>query len=343
MSIPGTGGILNIGFTCYANAVIQAFRHCNTFDTLFQEEIYSKNLKEDCKYSILTKQFANLIQNISKITTSSSIKPMGFWYGFEQSSKDTGFEHLNRRAPHDAHEFLMFLLDSIHESLSKKLNLKITKIELKTERQKLHQMSLESWKEQFENSYSPLVPLLFGLFHVQTECSNCKNLTNKFETFNTLKGVMHNEKKLTLIESILDELNEEIIDEYACDKCSPTRHKAIRKTKIWKLPPTLIVVLKRFTFDGRKIYTPLEDFKTEEPINISNIYSPLSPDKEKQNMYQLRSIVDHHGGPNGGHYTAQAKHRSENKWFNYDDQTVSEINKPDIGSSTYILILEKSN
>lgn len=341
MSITGTGGILNIGFTCYANAVIQAFRHCNTFDTLFQEEIYNKYLKEDCKYSILTKQFANLLQSLSKISRSSSIKPMGFWHGFREASKDSGFEHLNNRAPHDAHEFLMFLLDSIHESMSKKVNLKITIVQLKTDRQKLHQQSLESWKMHFENQYSPFVPLLFGLFHVQIECSNCKNVTNKFETFNTLKGVMHNEKKNSLLESILDELNEEEIDEYACDKCAPIRHKAIRKTKIWKVPSTLIIVLKRFTFDGRKIYTPLTDFNTEEPINITTIYSILSPHREKENKYQLRSIVDHHGGPNGGHYTAQAKHRTENKWFNYDDQSVSEIDKPDIGSSTYILILEK--
>lgn len=343
MSVSGTGGILNVGFTCYANAVIQAFRHCSTFDTLFQEDTYTKYLNEDCKYSISTKQFANLIQNLSKITSSSSIKPMGFWYGFQQSSKDTGFEHLNNRAPHDAHEFLMFLLDSIHESLSKKVSLKITSIELKSERQKLHQTSLESWKTHFENQYSPFVPLLFGLFHIEIKCSNCKNVTNKFETFNTLKGVMYNEKKLTLIESIMGELNEEEIDEYACNNCSPNRHKATRKTKIWKTPDTLILVLKRFTYDGRKIYTPLTEFNTEEPVDISNIYSHLSPHKDIQKKYQLRSIVDHHGGPNGGHYTAQAKHRTENKWFNYDDQSVSEIDKPDIGSNTYILILEKTN
>lgn len=340
-SIQGTGGILNIGFTCYANAVLQAFRHCNTFETLFQEENYLTILKEDCKYSPLTKQFANLVQNLLKIPSTSSIKPMGFWYAFQESSKDGCFEHLNERRPHDAHEFLMFLLDSIHESLSKQVSLNITRIDLKTERQMLHQKSLEAWKDHFEKQYSPFVPLLFGLFHVQLECSNCKNITNKFETFNTLKGVMLNEKKLTLIESILGELNEEVIDDYACDKCSPTRHRATRKTKIWKLPLTLIIVLKRFTFDGRKIYTPLIDFNTDDPINVSDIYSPLSPEKKITNNYNLRSIVHHHGGPNGGHYTCQAKHRTENKWFNYDDQSVNEIDRVEIGSSNYILILEK--
>ena len=233
----------------------------------------------------------------------------------------------------------MFLLDSIHESFAKKISMNITKIELKSERQNLHNSSLIAWKDSFEKSYSPFVNLFFGLFHVQIVCSNCNNVTNKFESFNTLKGAMSSENKLTLIESILNDLNDEIIDEYACDKCSPNRHRATRKTKLWKLPPTLIVVLKRFKSDGNKIYTPLVSF--ESPLDLSEIFSSLSPDKLKQQKYSLRSTVDHHGGPNGGHYTSQAKNRLDDKWYNYDDQTVSEINKVDIGSSTYILFLEK--
>jgi len=335
----GNGGILNIGFTCYANAVLQAFRHCDTFETLFQEDNYNTKLNEASKYCILTKQMANLFQNLYKMNSSSSIKPMGFWFAFQQVTEGSGFEHLNERRPHDAHEFLMFLLDSIHESFAKKITMNITKIDIKTNRQMLHNKSLEAWKNNFEKSYSPFVPLFFGLFHVEIVCSNCKTVTNKFESFNTLKAAMSNDINLTLIESILNDLNDEIIDEYACDKCSPKRHKATRKTKLWKLPPTLIVVLKRFTFDGRKIYTPLLPF--ESPLDISDLYSSLSPDKFKQNKYALRSTVDHHGGPMGGHYTSQAKNRSDDKWYHYDDQSVGEIHKAEIGSSTYILFLEK--
>lgn len=335
----GVGGILNIGFTCYANAVIQAFRHCDTFDTLFQEDNYTTKLNESSKYVILTKQFANLLQNLLKMSSSSSIKPMGFWYAFQKVTEDSGFEHLNERRPHDAHEILMFLLDSIHESFAKKISMNITKMELKTERQMLHNSSLVAWKDNFEKSYSPFVNLFFGLFHVQIICSNCKSVTNKFESFNTLKGAMSSESRLTLIESILKDLNDEIIDEYACDKCSPNRHRATRRTKLWKLPPTLIVVLKRFKSDGNKIYTPLPSF--ESPLDVSELYSSLSPDKFKEQKYSLRSTVDHHGGPTGGHYTSQAKNRLDDKWYNYDDQTVTSVDKVDIGPSTYILFLEK--
>ena len=41
----GVGGIVNVGLTCYANAVIQAFRHCYNIKTLFQEGTYNKLLK----------------------------------------------------------------------------------------------------------------------------------------------------------------------------------------------------------------------------------------------------------------------------------------------------------
>ena len=331
--VEGTGGILNIGFTCYANAVIQAFRHCNSFNTLFQEDNYTKLLKDDCKYNQSTKQFANLVQTLGKITSSSSVKPMGFWFAFHESSKDTGFEHLNERRPHDAHEFLMFLLDSIHESLSKKVSLNITKVELKTERQKLHQLSLESWKDHFEKQYSPFVPLLFGLFHVQIECSNCNNVTNKFETFNTLEGTFNSNSTPKLIETLLNNLNDETVEGYNCEKCKQ-KTNALKKRKIWRLPKNLIIVLKRFTYDGRKINTPID----LGSLDFNEIYSHESPYKN-HSKYSLLSLVDHHGSISGGHYTAQGIGFSE-KWFLYDDQNVHELENPLIGKSSYILFLE---
>ena len=51
--ILGTGGIVNIGFTCYANAVIQAFRNCIKIDEIFKEGNYDKILKNNCKYNEL--------------------------------------------------------------------------------------------------------------------------------------------------------------------------------------------------------------------------------------------------------------------------------------------------
>jgi ubiquitin C-terminal hydrolase len=231
----------------------------------------------------------------------------------------------------------MFLLDSLHESLSRKVEINITKVPLKSEKQIFHQKSLEVWKSNFEKQYSPFTNLFFGIFHIQIICGDCGNISNNFETFNTLKGVIHIGEKPTLLECIHGELNEEIIDDYACDKCSPKRCKAVRKTKVWKLPKTLIVVLKRFNYDGRKIHTPIHPFGPN--IMLDSLYSASSPNK-KESEYTLRSIVDHHGSSTGGHYTAQAKHRGEEKWYVYDDQSVHSIDTPVLGDSSDIFFLE---
>ena len=337
MGTNGTGGIVNVGFTCYANATLQAFRHCHNIESLFQEDKYSTILKDGCKYNELTKQFANLIQTLSTIQSSSSIKPNGFWHAFSEAAKDSCFDHLISREPHDAHEFLMFLLDSLHESLSRKVNMNITKCDLKSEKQIFHQKSLEVWKDSFEKSYSPFVNLFFGLFHIQTLCETCGFISNKWESFNTLKGVIKKGDSPSLIECIMGELNEEIIDDYACDKCAPKRSRALRKTRVWKLPKNLIVVLKRFNYDGQKIHTPVKSFGPV--ISLEELFSHASPNK-KSCDYQLTSIVDHHGSSRGGHYTAQAKNRSEEKWFLYDDQNVHSIEGPSMGESSYIFFLE---
>ena len=330
----GTGGIVNIGFTCYANSVIQAFRQYENIIELFQEDKYTILLKNGCKYNNFTKQFANIIQTLSKINSNSSIRPGGFWNSLDTAIRDTCFEHLRSRQPHDAHEFLMFILDAVHESLSKSVNMNITKVILNSEKQKLQQKSLEIWKAQFEKNYSPFVNIFFGIHHIQVICKKCKNISNNFETFNTLKGSFNNNNNNpTIIECLLNDLNEEILEGYACDTCKE-KTEATKQTRIWKLPKNLIIVLKRFTYDGRKITTPI----ISEPLNFETIYSTLSPYKN-QTKYEIVSTVDHHGSINGGHYTAQGYNINDYKWFQYDDQNVNPLETPYIGNSTYILFL----
>jgi ubiquitin carboxyl-terminal hydrolase 4/11/15 len=156
-----------------------------------------------------------------------------------------------------------------------------------------------------------------------------------------LKGVIEkNNTKCSIIDCILGELNEEVIEEYSCDNCSPVRTRAVRKTKVWKLPETLIIVLKRFTYDGNKIHTPIEEFNTDT-LNLTKLFYENSPNNNNSN-YSLRSIIDHHGSSMGGHYTAQAKHRDTNTWYLYDDQDVRSIEKPYLGNSSYIFFFELS-
>jgi len=152
-----------------------------------------------------------------------------------------------------------------------------------------------------------------------------------------LKGVVTPGKPSeSLADMLKAELLDEEIDGYECEHCSPVRQKAVRKTYIWKLPKYVVVVLKRFNFDGRRINTPLS--LDSHTVSFNDLFSKDSPEYNATASYTLSSIVDHHGGAQGGHYTAQCK--TKGAWNIYDDETTHPIDKPIIGAATYMLWFE---
>jgi ubiquitin C-terminal hydrolase len=138
---------------------------------------------------------------------------------------------------------------------------------------------------------------------------------------------------------ISEDMPVETIDEYSCDKCS-ARHSAERKMAIWRLPQNLIVCLKRFTPDGQKIHTKISG---EQTLDLQTLFSDESPEKKAITKYNLRAIVDHHGGARGGHYTAQVKEPVSENWLIFDDESVHPISQPKFGESTYILFYERAS
>jgi ubiquitin C-terminal hydrolase len=89
-----------------------------------------------------------------------------------------------------------------------------------------------------------------------------------------------------------------------CSKCK--MHVApSKKTEIWRLPSILVLTLKRFSHNatnGRssKIYTPV-DF----PLRGLDL-SPYLPADQRADtpLYDLFSVMNHHGAMGFGHYTA---------------------------------------
>ena len=120
---------------------------------------------------------------------------------------------------------------------------------------------------------------------------------------------------------------------------------AIKNIQLWELPNILIIHLKRFkkTMYGNaekminKISFPLEG------LNVSKYYHKLS--KCDKNIYDLFAINNHTNfnkfGFNGisfGHYYSYCKNITNNKWYQYNDDKVKEINLDElISPNAYIL------
>eukprot|EP00550_Attheya_septentrionalis_P004019 CAMPEP_0198291588 /NCGR_PEP_ID=MMETSP1449-20131203/9068_1 /TAXON_ID=420275 /ORGANISM="Attheya septentrionalis, Strain CCMP2084" /LENGTH=2054 /DNA_ID=CAMNT_0043990251 /DNA_START=402 /DNA_END=6566 /DNA_ORIENTATION=+ len=168
---------------------------------------------------------------------------------------------------------------------------------------------------------------------------------------------------------------EERIPEAYCSKCKEFRVQT-KMMSIWRLPPVMIIHLKRFQFTTnmrRKlrdlVVFPLEglDFsriladaeakpkKTETngvahddetaatstdtaaPSEVPVVLSSKE-DGRSESLYDLYGVVHHQGALSGGHYVASLKSEVDGKWRMFNDAQVYEVNSRDIvDSSAYIL------
>ena len=132
-----------------------------------------------------------------------------------------------------------------------------------------------------------------------------------------------------------------------CSKCKGHK-EALKKMEIYKVPPILILHLKRFKTSkasnigpfywgqGKKINAQI-DFPIEG-LDLSSYV--LNSDKNA--IYDLYAVSNHYGGLSGGHYTAFAKNPINNQWYDFNDSRVSPASEKEIvGSAAYVLFYKR--
>lgn len=342
----GAVGLRNLGNSCYANAAIQALRQITEMTFLCLAEDSDLKKKHDNHSGDLYEAYRDLLKTMWSAHHPAFVSPDAFFKSMLSSARQSGYDQFLGRQQQDAHEFMMFILDQIFEGTKEEVNFIIQRPPAKTEQDQRVLSALQAWKSQFEKQYTPIVDIWFGLLEYKTECSACHNKTYKYESFNTLKVSMphvveEGKTPPTIQEMLKSEWHAETIEDYACERCSPKRTEAKRSVAIWRLPRCLIVMLKRFTMDGRKLRTPWTP--PSGTFNLKEFFSEASLERSREFEYDIQAIVDHHGSARGGHYVAQGYSPLDGKWYLYDDETVHPIEKPSLGESTYILILRARN
>ena len=337
----GQIGLGNMGNTCYLNAVLQCLRHVADLTVFFHKHSDTWIHEERAANSDLCRAYKDLVVSLWSGTGPAYIKPAGFVYRFRAALKGTSVEHMIAPLPHDSHEALVFLLDQLHEGMKKSLNINITAVESDPAYK-----ALMAWKDQVAPQYSPIVDYFFGLMEVSVVCTECKNVSCRYEPFNMLKVGFPNSKNATIEECIDYEFKSESLDEYHCEPChanKKARGPAVIQRRIWRLPQNLIVVLKRFNYDGSKCHA---NFSAEPVQKFEKWFTDVSPESSRTSDYTLQSVIDHHGSANGGHYTAQVRSPVSAVWNMYDDETVSLIRdgaKPHFGPMNYVLFYRKND
>ena len=342
-----------MGATCYANAVIQAFRHCKKIPWICEEERFTTLFKRSPDpiretQQRLFKTFANMIQLLEKCRQRQNVRPADFWGKFHDCIRVHSFgtfEKFQQKMCHDSHEFYLCILDILHEATAQEVEMRILRPPPQTEHDTHCMKALTVWKQQFSKTYSPFVDLFYGLYHFKVTCKGCGKESHRWEPFTELKGVPSSASSETMESMISEEFSPVTIADYDCESCRPKRQEAVQTVAVWRLPFYLIVHLKRFGSDGRKIRTQLAPLPLlgEGPVSFDSFFSKQSPEYSENQSYRLISIVDHHGSAQGGHYTSQCRSTTDStKWNVYDDDNCHPIPNPIFGESSYMLWFERT-
>lgn len=126
-------------------------------------------------------------------------------------------------------------------------------------------------------------------------------------------------------------------DPWYCPRCK--KHQlATKKFDIWSLPKTLVIHLKRFSYNKymREKIDAYVEFPTKDFDLRNFVASPIHGAAK----YDLCGVVNHFGGMGGGHYTAFAKNK-DGKFYNFDDAHVSATTEDCVVTkSAYVLVYE---
>uniref|UniRef100_A0A667ZY97 Ubiquitin carboxyl-terminal hydrolase n=1 Tax=Myripristis murdjan TaxID=586833 RepID=A0A667ZY97_9TELE len=116
-------------------------------------------------------------------------------------------------------------------------------------------------------------------------------------------------------------------DPWYCPNCKQ-HQQATKKLDLWSLPPVLVVHLKRFSYSRymRDKLDSLVDF----PLRDLDMSEFLINPNAGPCRYDLIAVSNHYGGMGGGHYTAYAKNKDDDKWYNFDDSSVSPASEDQI-------------
>ena len=132
----------------------------------------------------------------------------------------------------------------------------------------------------------------------------------------------------------------EILDKnnlWYCSNCK-VHVQASKKLEIYKVPPILIIHLKRFKTHG--FYREKLNVPIEFPVKGLDISDHAIG--EKPPIYDLYAISNHFGALAGGHYTASVYSEITDKWYNCNDSDVSE-NRDISEVSSYVLFYKARN
>ena len=345
-------GLKTFGFNCYVNSGLQCLAHLSIFSdyiTCNQEEILEiinnkienndneEEKKKNLFYLNLKNIFIKIIENKNKV-----VDPYHLLLSARNLLEENNLEYLFNGDHQDISEFVNFVVDFLHEFKGKELkNLQIKPdSEMKTSTEKITNDILKCCQTHYSKKFSFVVKKMSFFLINKVNCSACSYMSTNYETMNILYISIPESNELTLYDCLDNYCGRETMnDGWKCDECN-NQQDNYKELRIVNAPAVLMICLIRNNDNQTFGNNAKKNTKVVFPIilNIDKYLLKLGNSTPKN--YQLMAISNHYGNANNGHYISICKRG--NRWYKYDDETVSEVSVENIiTSNAYMLFYQQ--
>jgi ubiquitin carboxyl-terminal hydrolase 8 len=318
----GISGLANVGNTCYLNSCMQIISHTYELSNFIENGDYKKKLNRVPDSIVLLEW-----DKLREILWSSNcvVAPWGFIKAIQKVASIKNRDIFTGHAQNDLQEFLLFIIDCFHTSLSRDVEMQITG-SAQNSVDNLATICYEMMKNMYKKEYSEMLAIFYGI-HVSeiTSQTTGETMSMKPEPFSVLSVPIPNDKSEPSLFDCLDlycqKESLEGDNAWYNDK-TKLKENASRGIIFWSLPDVMIIDVKRWSHQNnqlKKINTIVH-----APITNADFSGYVKGYNSASYIYDLYAICNHHGGALGGHYTATIKN-ANGKWYVFNDTVVNEI------------------
>ena len=324
----GLCGLSNLGNTCFMAATVQSINNSLDLTKYFLDKTYINDYNKEKLEHIIVKEWARLCSGLWE--KNCVVAPQTFHKAIQYLSHKLGNGEFVGYEQKDAQEFLQFFIEKMHTALCQEVIITI-KGTPENEKDKMALEAMKSFKNYFNDNYSIIVKLFYGQYCSTIYCDGVKQ-SNTYDPYWSLQLEIPKRDNCTLDSCLRHFGRLETLTDFKDDG---KVYK--REMRLWCAPKNLIIVLKRFNNNNKKI----QDI-VKFPLDNLDIGEYVVGYEKTSASYSLYAIVNHMGSVDGGHYTSCCLN-TDNNWYHFDDNVVSLVKDPNdmIKSSAYILFYKK--
>jgi ubiquitin carboxyl-terminal hydrolase 8 len=333
----GLTGLKNMGNTCFLNSTIQCLSHVydlhSILDTVNENDETKLNSVVD---TVMLVEYNKL--RAMMWSENCCISPAGFVTSVQQVARQKKKDLFTGFAQNDLPEFLLFIIDAFHNSLSREVTM-VVKGDARNEKDALAKSCYSMMKRMYQKEYSEILGLFFGT-HVSCimDPVSSEVLSHSPEPYFIVDLPLPNKPSTDIMECLDLYTAPEMLkgsEAWYNDK-TKSKQDVLKKLVFWTLPKILVVDLKRFNNRSVK-----NDAMVSVPLDDIDLGKYVDGYHEDPNVYDLMGVCNHYGGAMGGHYTAHVRN-ANNKWYLFNDMSVTEIPGHNVVSrNAYCLFFRK--